>query len=84
MKDNDIIKALQHCKREAGKHDCKNCPYVASKGLCCTTNMLNDTIDLINHQKDEIEKLNSKIKDLYKEIERIALMTVPKDIQERF
>ena len=50
MTDNEIIKALEHCKQQIGKHDCKKCPYVLSIGMC-TTNMLNDTINLINRQK---------------------------------
>ena len=67
--DNEIIKALEHCKRPAGKHDCENCPYVLSRGMC-TTNMLNDTIDLINRQKAEIDELQLKISSCNAEIEK--------------
>ena len=38
--------------------------------------------DLINRQKAEIERLKAKNQSLYKEIERIALMTDEKDEKE--
>lgn len=61
MTDNEIIKALEHCKRPIGQHDCENCPYVSSRGMC-TTNMLNDAISLINRQKAEVERLRNTVK----------------------
>ena len=63
LTDNDIIKALDHCKRPTGKHDCDNCPYVSSRGMC-TTNMLNDTIDLINRQRETIQNQDEMIRAL--------------------
>lgn len=66
MNDEQIVKALEHCKRPTGKHDCENCPYVYSRGTC-TTNMLNDTIDHINRQKAEIEMLKHDRKKLKRE-----------------
>ena len=59
LTDKEIIKGLEHCKRPTGQHDCDNCPYVDSRGVC-TTNMLNDTLDLINRQQAEIEKQKRK------------------------
>lgn len=84
MTDNEIIKALEHCKRPIGQHDCENCPYVSSRGMC-STNMLNDALSLINRQNAEIEKkdieidilirkkeaLNDEISDSKAEIERL-------------
>jgi hypothetical protein len=37
----------------------------------------------INRQKAEIERLQEKIKSLYKELERTALMTAERDIKEK-
>lgn len=77
MTDNEIIKALDHCKRPTGKHDCENCPYITSRGMC-TTNMLNDTIDLINRQKEKNESLkvdlakcSIRLDNLYKTADEI-------------
>ena len=39
--------------------------------------------DEIAEQQAEIERLREKIKSLYKELERIALMTVERDIKEK-
>jgi hypothetical protein len=68
MTDNEIIKALERCNRPAGQHNCKNCPYYQSKGRC-TTNLLNDTIDLINRQQAEIVSLKNKVELLEMEKE---------------
>ena len=78
MKDNEIIKALECC----AKADCDNCPNTFGN---CEQNLLNDTIDLINRQKAEIQalredvhnrktrenKLRSKIKSFRAEIDRL-------------
>lgn len=41
-----------------------------------------DIENLINRQKAENENLNAKIKSIYKELQRIALMTVATDSKE--
>lgn len=56
MTDNEIKKALGLCKNSIGKRDCKKCAYLATKGMCID-NLLNDTLDLINRQQAEIERL---------------------------
>ena len=43
---------------------------------------LNQSEDYLNITKAEIEKLNAKIKSLYKELVRIALMTVETESKE--
>ena len=49
MTDNDIIKALECCGCD--NYQCDNCPYAYK-----TCTVYKDSIDLINHQKAEIEK----------------------------
>ena len=43
---------------------------------------LEDALEIIKKQKAEIERLRGKIKSLYKELERISLMTVATDEKE--
>lgn len=45
--------------------------------------LLKKTLGLLECQKEEIERLNSKIADMYKEMERIALATVAVDRCEK-
>ena len=52
MTDNDIIKALECCGCD--NYQCDNCPYAYK-----TCTIYKDSIDLINHQKAEIERLRS-------------------------
>lgn len=64
-----IKTALEHCKQPAGQHDCQNCPYVQSKGLC-TTNLLNDTIALLSCLQSEKERLENDLAISKKETRR--------------
>lgn len=52
MTDNEIIKALECCS----KGDCDNCPN--NYGSCCYR-LAKKSLDLINRQKAEIEKLQA-------------------------
>lgn len=52
MTDNEIIKALECCGCD--NYQCDNCPYAYK-----TCTIYKDSIDLINHQKAEIERLRS-------------------------
>lgn len=56
MTDNDIIKALECCNKSDNGKGCFECPY---RQYCpdCLRRRNEDTIDLINRQKDEIEAL---------------------------
>lgn len=64
MKDNDIIKALEYC---ADGRYCGDCGYDI-KSAKCIAKIMKDSIDLINRQKAEIERLRkfkSYFDDLY-------------------
>ena len=52
MTDNDIIKALECCSCD--NYQCDNCPYAYK-----TCTVYKDSLDLINRQKAEIEKLKA-------------------------
>ena len=67
-KDENLIEAL---KREKYVR-------IAYKGKVYS---FKDVIDLINCYEAENERLNEKIKSVYKELERIALKTVETDKQ---
>ena len=60
MTDNEIIKALECCTQQVG---CKGCPLVISNemkyhgGYACAEKLRKSSLDLINRQKAEIEKL---------------------------
>ena len=60
MTDAEIIKALE-CR--ASKEDvlCTGCPYEKYYLLDCQRQSAQDALDLINHQKAEIERLNKEI-----------------------
>ncbi len=58
MTDNEIIKALECCKRPVGTGGCKDCPL--DKDRPCTTTMIENTLDLINRQKAKIKRLEAK------------------------
>ena len=55
MTDNDIIKALECCK----DNYCKSCPrlYCGDEVVECRAVLMEITLDLINRQKAEIERL---------------------------
>ena len=59
MQDNEIIKALECCYTY---FDCAVCPY---EKICTGLNVLTEnTLDLINRQKAEIERLQEEYKRL--------------------
>lgn len=82
MTDNEIIKALECCSTDG--RTCEECPYneQTTDENFCDEKLQADALDLINRQKAEIERLNEKIKSIYKEMERIAKMTVETDVKE--
>lgn len=65
MTDNELIKALECCKKE----DCDNCP--TGFGVCFS-NLVGYALDLINRQKAEIED----IKFLYENLKEEHLETI--------
>ena len=60
--DEEIIRALECCRTIDG-NDCSNCPYygkryeIGSGG--CSNHLVNDALDLINRQKEEIERMKA-------------------------
>ena len=60
MTDNEIIKALECCSSNAtGNEYCKDCPYNIYE--YCGEESSKDTLDLINRQKEEIERLTEAL-----------------------
>lgn len=59
MTDNEIIKALECCGRIKGQ-DCDTCPLTELQLSECTAKVATESLDLINRQKAEIERLNKK------------------------
>ena len=58
MTDNEIIKALECCGSKGLLSFCDDCPYC--EGGWCINKMPKDTLDLINRQKAEIERLREE------------------------
>lgn len=56
MTDNEIIKALECCTDESYEN-CNECPYSIDTVSCERMKLLEDSLDLINRQKAEIEGL---------------------------
>lgn len=66
MTDNEIIKALECCKKTI----CVGCPnFHNDKGiLWCKEELQSETLDLINRQKAEIERLKKENDVIRKEM----------------
>ena len=56
MTDSEIIKALECCTDE-WYENCNECPYSIDTVSCERMKLLEDSLDLINRQKAEIERL---------------------------
>lgn len=56
MTDNEIIKALECC----AKSSCKNCPENCGSAMCLK-NLVIDSLDLINRQNAEIERVEKEL-----------------------
>lgn len=62
MTDNEIIKALECCCEAQNCTLCIYNPTKYQKGtISCCNELMENTIDLINRQKTEIEKLLQKL-----------------------
>lgn len=65
LSDNEIIKALECCcKDDVYLHDntiCNGCPLYGDDD--CTAFLRECARDLINHQKEEIERLRRRVKE---------------------
>ena len=78
MTDEQIIKGLECCADDSVIR-CKECPYGVSIFSCMQMQLRKDALDLINRQKDEIEKLNTVNADMHESL-RLACET-NKDMQ---
>ena len=64
MTDAEIIKALEYCINYKDGH-CENCPYRENeKGIYCVRYLAQNSLDLINRQKAEIERLNKQAEEM--------------------
>lgn len=62
LTDVEIVKALE-CTAGITQVDCDNCPFLINK-FCSDTELATATLDLINRQKAEIERLTEREKFL--------------------
>lgn len=72
MTDNEIITALGHCSNTRtcpGEHE--QCPY-ANKDECINA-LCRDTLELINRQKAEIERLTARNFELSEKGEKVCI-----------
>ena len=80
MTDNEIIKALECCKKD----DCDNCPN--DFGNCCA-NLAGCSLDLINRKQAEIERLKamnqSKLDTIHDLQAEIAVLKAFKSYDEK-
>ena len=61
MTDNEIIKALEICSTKGGT--CKNCPCWISAEKSKCRQAFKGAVNLINRQKEELEKANQLIQE---------------------
>ena len=83
MTDNEIIKALECCVDWCGTISCWACP-LKNTG-CIHFYKLKETLDLINRQKAEIERLQKHIQegiDLAKQIPEMVALAQAEAIKE--
>ena len=61
LTDTEIVKALECCGDEM--HFCSVCPYYLQdkENDCCREDLCKDSLDLINRQKAEIERLQAEV-----------------------
>lgn len=85
MNDNDIIKALEHCKNKR----CIICPYddIANTFDGCSTKLIEDAINLINRLKAEIEDSTEIVytcrTDKFKKIKVDAIKEFAEKLKEK-
>ena len=63
MSDNEIIKALECCANE-GFQDCENCPLNIPHQPCSKVKLPRISLDLINRQKAESERLEAQHREM--------------------
>lgn len=60
MTDKEIIKSLECCSKELDV-GCRECHYPRTYNANCGSKLMRDALDLINRQKEEIEKLRDRL-----------------------
>ena len=79
MTDNEIIKALECCIDSSHFGDCfeLGCPMASADGCDAygDNKLLKSALDLINRQKEEIERLTDERETLLKECKRCGRKT---------
>ncbi len=87
MTSDEIKKALECCLKTNQAYKCTECRYY-NKTANCLRNLMTDTVDLINRQKAEIEKLKSEqngfadISKMYSEIKSEAIKEFAEKIKD--
>lgn len=71
LTDNEIIKALKLCPKRNMNSECTQCPYFESDGICFEV-LMADSLDLINRQKAEIERLKTNCLSMAQTMPNIA------------
>ena len=61
MTDNDIIKSLECCCN-LNNRTCRSCSLYSMNSANCVKSILIHSLDLVNHQKTEIERLQAENK----------------------
>ena len=79
MTDNEIIKALESCKR-ASVNRCEECPY--KERITCALELRRDALDLINRQQAEIERLQKVRANILKVMKENISQTETEAIKE--
>lgn len=73
MTDNEIIKALECCTSEITREvNCTNCPMLGTRD--CMTELKKNALDIINRQKEEIEKLQSDHSSMQSTLAKMSLV----------
>jgi hypothetical protein len=81
MTDKEIIKAL--AIHTNGTYNCTGCPYMPDRD--CSDKILTDSLNLINRQQAEIERLkDTKQIEVYERLEKEIRAEAIKDFADRF
>lgn len=81
MNDNDIIKALEHCRIGKRENDCKKCPLYG-RVPACVGYLAQNALALINRQKAEIESFKLIISTYEAETKRVRDIAI-EEVEEK-
>ena len=77
MTDNEIIKALEGCSCWESYKSCEDCPE-NTYDCGCANKLEKHSLDLINRQKAEIEKIKKKLQYYLNINEENGVVYIPK------